>query len=470
MLKKILYIALIPVLVFSATGCKKGYLDINQANPNQTDKPPINALLARVTSETGLNVFRAGNFTSYYMQYLASPSVSGGSDTYDDVDRSSIWQTVYDVIQDSRVMKTLAEEKNAYHHIGVAQLTEAMNMSLLIDLFGDVPYSEAWNKTIFKPGYDKAEDVYAACLALIQDAITQFNKTDPGVALDATNDLIHGGDVTAWIKTANALKARLLNRVSETAAYNPTNILAALASAYTSNSDDAQLKSFVGRSPWNQLAYNNTVLLLDAWLSEQFVDALNGDTYGVVDPRLSRIATLTKFNDYRGTVNGAGRIGTGTDDEESYLSLDGFYSKSGAPLQLITYAEMKFIEAEAKFASDKAGSYQAYLDGIAVHMDKIGVPAAEKNAYLSNPAVAVGAAAFTKELLFKEKYIAMFLHPEAWTDARRFDYNYKDFTLPQNAVLSTFIRRVGYPSTEEARNGENVPAISGLDQKLWWDQ
>ena len=470
MLKKIIYIALMPIMIFSNTGCKKGYLDINQSNPNQTDKPPIGALLANVTSETGLNVFRAGNFTSYYMQYLASSGISGGSDVYDDVDRSSIWQTVYNVIQDSRVMTTIAEERNAYHHIGVAKLTEAMNMSLLIDLFGDVPYSQALDKSNFKPGYDKAEDVYAICLTLIQEAITQFNKPDPGVALDAANDLIHGGNVNSWIKTANALKARLLNRVSETAGYNAANVLAAVSASYTSNADDAQLKSFVARSPWNQLAYNNTVLLLDAWLSEQYVDAMDGTTYGYADPRLPLIATLTKFGDYRGTKNGAGRVGTGTDEEESYLSVTGFYSKSGAPLYLITYAEMKFIEAEAKFANDKPGSYQAYLDGIAAHMDKVGVPAIEKNAYLANPAVAVGAGAFTKELLAKEKYIAMFLHPEAWTDARRFDYNYKDFTLPVNALLTTFIRRVGYPSTEESRNAENVPAVTGLDQKLWWDQ
>lgn len=469
MLKKLIYIALLPLLIFSNTGCKKGYLDINQTNPNQTDKPPINSLLANVTYQTGLNVFRAGDFTSYYMQYLASPSASGGSDTYDDVDRPGIWQSVYDIIQDSRIMKSIAEEKNAYQHIGVAELTEAMNMSLLIDLFGDVPYTQAWNKSIFKPTYDKAEDVYAACLNLIDDAIVQFNKADPGVTLDG-NDLIHAGNVAAWIKTANALKARLLNRVSKKASYSPANILAALGGAYTSNSDDAQLNSFVARSPWNQAAYNNTVNLLDGWLSEQFVDAMNGDTYGVADPRLPYIATLTKFNDYRGTVNGAGRIGTGTDDEESYLSVNGFYSKTGAPLILISFAEMKFIEAEAKFDADKAGSYQAYLDGIAANMDKIGVPATEKNAYLGNPGVAVGVAAFTKDLLFKEKYLAMFLHPEAWTDARRYDYKYKDFTMPVNAVLSTFIRRVGYPSTEEARNGENVPSVGGLDQKLWWDQ
>jgi hypothetical protein len=470
MLKKIIYLALLPALVFSQIGCKKGYLDINQTNPNQTDKPPINALLANVTYQSGLNVYRAGDFTSYFMQYLASPSSSGGSDTYDDVDRPGIWQSVYDIIQDSRTMKAIAEERTAYQHIGVADITEAMNMSLLIDLFGDVPYSQAWDKTNFKPGYDKAEDVYAACLALIEDGIVQFNKADPGILLDAANDLIHAGNVEAWTKTAYALKARLLNRLSKTAGYKPADILAALSNAYTSNNDDAQVTKFVARSPWGQAAYNNTVNLLDAWLSEQFVDALNGDTYGVVDPRLPLIATLTKFNDYRGTVNGAGRIGTGTDDEESYLSVNGFYSTSGSPLQLITYAEMKFIESEAKFATDKPGSYQAYLDGIAAHMDKLGVAGAAKNAYLNSPAVAVGAGAFSRDLLFKEKYIAMFLHPEAWTDARRYDYKYEDFTLPANVVLPTFIRRIGYPSTEESRNADNVPVVAGLDQKLWWDQ
>ena len=103
-------------------------------------------------------------------------------------------------------------------------------------------------------------------------------------------------------------------------------------------------------------------------------------------------------------------------------------------------------------------------------MDKIGVAPAEKNAYLANPVVAPGVAGFTMDHIFKEKYIAMFLQPEAWTDARRYDYQYEDFTLPANALLSTFIRRVDYPSTEQDRNGANVPSVSGLDQKLWWDQ
>jgi len=451
-------------------GCKKDYLAINEVNPNQTENPPINGLLATATYQSGLNVYRAANITAYYTQQLASPNASSGSDTYDNVDRSSLWYNVYNTIRDIRVMRDIATSNNSYQHIGVAKVLEAFNMSMLIDFFGDAPYSEAWDPTNFNPSYDSGEEIFNASLTLLDEAIVEFNKADPSTTLNAASDFIHGGSIPNWIKTAHALKARLLNRLSKTGSYNPASILSALDNAYESNADDAQITSFIGRSPWNQAAYNNTVLLLDAWLSEQFVDALDGTTYGVEDPRLKYIATLTQFADYRGTPNGEGRSGSGTDDEESYLSLDGFYSKAGAPLLLITYAEMKFIEAEAKFANDKPGSYAAYLEGIEANMDKIGVPPAEKNAYLSNPVVAPGVAGFTMDHIFKEKYIAMFLQPEAWTDARRYDYQYEDFTLPANALLSTFIRRVDYPSTEQERNGANVPSVSGLDQKLWWDQ
>jgi hypothetical protein len=218
------------------------------------------------------------------------------------------------------------------------------------------------------------------------------------------------------------------------------------------------------------VAANNENSLLDGWLSEQFVDALNGTTFGVIDPRLKMIATQTATGTYKGTPNGTGSAGSSTTKQESYLWTKGFYSTSNAPLLLVTYAEMKFIEAEAAFATDKTNSYNAYLAGIAANMDKVGVPAAEKNAYLSNPAVAVGAANFTKDLLFKEKYVAMFLQPESWTDARRYDYKYKDFTLPVGALLPTFIRRSNYPTSELSRNGANVPNITSLTERLWWDK
>lgn len=469
--RKIYMVALAAGLLFSQAACEKGYLDVNQTNPNQTENPPINGLLAGATYQTGINVFSAGNITSYYVQQLASPNAGSGSDVYDNVDRSTTWRAIYLNVTDIRQMKKLALERNAYEHLGVANILEAFNMSLLTDLFGDAPYRQAWSEGAnLKPGYDSARAIYDSCLSLIDQGVAALNLANPQVALDASNDLIHGAKKAAWIKTAYGLKARLLNRKSKQADYDPAAILAALANAYTSNGDDAQVTRFESLSPWNGVAKNNASGTLDGWLSATFVNALNGTTFGVFDPRLPLITDKTRFGDYRGTVNGVGRVGSGTDTAQSALSPNGYYSRGGAPLLILTYAEMKFIEAEASFATDKARSYQAYLDGIAANMDKVGVAAADKQAYLTDPVVAVGVAAFTKDLIFKEKYVATFLHPETWTDARRFDYRYKDFNLPRNALLPTFIRRVGYPTSETSRNPENVPAVGSLADHLWWDK
>ncbi|MBW8686948.1 SusD/RagB family nutrient-binding outer membrane lipoprotein [Chitinophaga rhizophila] len=458
-------------LSVSLPACKKGYLDINQHNPNLSERPPINGLLIAVTYQSGVNVYSTGYITSYYVQQLASPNTGSGSDVYDDVDRSTNWRALYLNVTDIRQMKKLALAQGAHEHLGVANVLEALNMSMLVDLYGDAPYSEAWSDgQNLKPAYDGAKAIYDSCLSLIDQGIAAFNLSNPLVRLDPGNDLVHGGNKAAWIKTAYALKARLLNRQSKLPDYDPAAVLTALQNAYTSNADDAQITRFESLSPWNGVAKNNASGTLDGWLSATFVNALNGTTYGVFDPRLPLITDLTRFGDYRGTVNGVGRTGSGTDNSASALSVNGFYSRGGAPLLMLTYAEMKFIESEATFATDRARSYQAYLDGIAANMDKVGVAAVDKQAYITNPLVAVGLANFTKTLIFKEKYVATFLQPETWTDARRNDYQYKDFRLPQGALLNTFIRRVGYPTSETSRNPENVPSVASLTDRLWWDK
>ncbi|MEN1784638.1 MAG: hypothetical protein AAGF77_05795 [Bacteroidota bacterium] len=62
----------------------------------------------------------------------------------------------------------------------------------------------------------------------------------------------------------------------------------------------------------------------------------------------------------------------------------------------------------------------------------------------------------------------MFLHPESWVDARRYDYAYDDMTLPENNALDTFIRRFDYPDVEIQRNRSNVPEVTLLT-RIWWD-
>jgi len=456
--------------LFIIAGCKK-YLDVNK-NPNLSETAPLNGLLGSTTYNTAYTVYRTGNITSYFVQYLASPNTASSSDTYDQVDYSTTWEAIYNTMADLYDLIKQADSVGAYEHAGAARIMMAMNLSITNSLWGAVPYKEGLNGAIIQPHYDADKDVYGSCLALIEDGIASLEKADPRILLDANRDLLYHGNAAAWKKMAYALKARLLNRVTKTADYDPGAVLTALNKAFTSNGDDAQLTQFQSRSPWNQAAYNNDNNLLDGWLSTHFVAALNDSTFGVFDPRLANISDTTRYGDYRGTINGKGRVGTGTNKDESYLSADsGFYSKPGAPLLLITNAECRFIAAEALFRlGDKPTAYKAYLDGIKANMEKLGIDTTASRIYMEQPVVAVGAANITLDLIMKEKYVAMFLNPEAWVDARRFDYKYKDFHLPENAVLSTFIRRVAYPTIETSRNAANVPPVGALSDKLWWDQ
>lgn len=452
----------------AGTGCKK-YLDINQ-NPNAAEEPPINGLLAQVTYATGTNVFNVSNYTSYYTQYLSSPNPSSDVDIYNNVDASSTWTGLYDVMTDLYDMRRFSLEKNLIAYTGVSDVLMALNLNMATNLWGDVPYSEAFQgATNLTPKFDNQKDLYDTCLALVARGISELSQPDAANQLDKASDFIHGGNSSAWLKTAYALRARLYTLVSKRSAYNPDKVLSALASAYKSNNDDAQINIFQVRNPWAQVALNNSKLDLDGWLSSYFVNATNGTTYGVKDPRLPLIATLTRFNDYRGTPNGKGRTGSGTNREESYLGYGSWYSADNSPLIIISFAECKFMEAEAYFRKgDKASAYTAYQAGIYANMQKLGVPTADAQAYVNSPAVSVGANNLTLQLIMKEKYVATFLNPVTWDDMRRNDYKYAGFTLPVNASLNTFIRRMNYPTNEISTNGKNVPAVQ-LTDELWWD-
>lgn len=468
MKKVFIYTGIIFCILFA--GCKK-YLDVN-TNPNLVYNPSLSSLLVTSTLQTGLNVQRMGNITSYYVQYLASPNAGSDRDTYQEEDLSSTWNDFYSAMTDIKAMMQQAEERGATEHLGVAKVTMAMNLNMLINMFGDVPYSQAFKgKDNVIPAYDNQQALHDTTLKLLDEALAAFNMPTPTITLDPASDLIYRGNVAAWKKTAYALKARFLNQLSKTSKYSPADILVAVDNAYTSNADNAALTEFQEFNPWNEVARDNANLILDGWLSQQFVDATNGKTFGVMDPRLPLITNLTRFGDYRGTPNGQGRSGTGTNNEESVLTRKGFYSADGAtPLWLVTYSELKFIEAEAAFRSgNKTRAYAAYQAGMRAQMDLMKVDAAARDAYVNNPTVSVGESNLTLDLIFKEKYVVMFLHPEAWVDARRFDYKYKDFTLPVNAVLTSFIRRSAYPVVETSRNGAHVPDVNMLT-KLWWDQ
>ncbi|PWS30568.1 SusD/RagB family nutrient-binding outer membrane lipoprotein [Pedobacter paludis] len=458
--------------------CKDAYFDKVAQNPNQVTSPTLASLLATSTAKAGVNNYNVASTITPYVQYTANPSASAASDTYQSIDFSGTWDALYFAMADANEMKKLAVTQGSSEYKGVADVLIAYNLIMVNDLFGDAPFSEAFNSANFTPKYDKQQDVYNQSMALIDEAITELAKTNATVKLTATSDLIYGSNATTeranWLKFAYALKARLLIKVSKTSSFNAANVLSAVSSSFASNAEDAQMATFTVRNFWASVAVANASQSLGGWLSEQLIDALNGTTYGILDPRIAKITDKTVNNVYIGTVNGAGNRlpGANTTKDECYISVNSTWTGNTSPIFIVTYAELKFIEAEAALPTDKPRAYAAYLAGINANMDKFQVPATDAGriAYLADPRVAVGAAALTKDLIFKEKYIATYLNPEAWNDARRYDYQYKDFTLPVNVTLPTFIRRNDYPQGERSKNGANVPAEVPRTTKLWWDQ
>ena len=462
--------------IVSIASCKK-FLDVN-TNPNSPTAPPINGLLTRATLNSALNTYRVStNITAQYVQYLASPNSSSPNDIYEPIDASSTWNFLYENMTDIYDLDKLGESQGATQYQGVAKILMAINLHLVHNVWGDAPYSDAFTGNVLTPAYDDAQSIYQTCLALLDEGITLVQK--PGskrlIPTAAANnpDLIHKGQTELWVRTAHALKARLLNQLSKTTQYNAASILAEVGAAYTATTHDAFITTFDVRNPWNQEARDNANLLLKGWLSKYYVESMDGTVYGIKDPRLPVNGSLTRFNDYRGTRNGAGRpsSSSGTTKDESYISLTGYYSNTASPLFILSYEEMKFIEAEAAFRSNnKARAYTAYLDAIRANMNKMSVLAADRDAYVNHASVSVGEAALTLNHIFKEKYKALFLMPVTWDDARRSNYQYQAFQMPANAVTSTFVRRLVYPSVETSRNGKQVPAVSDVTQRLWWDQ
>lgn len=459
--------------IVALSSCRKSYFDLSD-NPNQVRTASLSSLLSTVTHKTGINNYTVGSTTSIYVQYIANPSASAASDTYQVLDLTGTWDALYFAMADINDMKKLAIAQGSSEYLGVADVLYSYHLSLVADLWGDAPYSDAFNPNKLTVQYDSQQDLYKTSVTLMDSAILELAKTTATIKLAAANDLIHAGDRTKWLKTAYAMKARLLNKVSKTSTYNPASVLAAVTNSYTSNADDAGMASFQLRNNWASVAVSNASLSLGGWLSEQLIDQLNGTTYGIFDPRIRKITDPTATGTFVGTTNGAGNRppGNNTVKDENYIAVSSPWTSNTAPILIVTFAELKFIEAEAALRSnDRARAYTAYMAGINANMDKLQVPAgAERTAYLTSPIVAVGAANLTLGLVFKEKYIVTYLNPEAWNDARRNDYQYKDFTLPVNSVLPTFIRRVEYPVGERSKNGSNVPAVKPQTDRLWWDQ
>jgi len=451
-------------------GCED-YLDINE-DPNNATNAPLTGLMARTTFETGDNVQNLGGITSFYVQYLASPNEASATDVQEAVAYDQTWFELYDVMTDLSDLEILALEQNAQKYLGVARILKALNLGLTVDMWGDIPYTQAFFAQTITPEYDDQEELYTTVQALLSDGIEILNTDTTDIEI-GNDDFIYQGDTEKWLKAAHALKARYFLHTSETPGFSEEAVLAELNLAFESNDDDAAVSYFDDAiNPWASVAIGNANLILGGWISEQIIGTMDGSIYGVTDPRMPFLFGQTDAGAFEGVTNGAGRGDAAEQGERSTLVEGTYYSSRTSDINIITFSEIKFIEAEVELLDGDAGSaYNAYLDGIEANMLELGVDEGDITTYLADPNVAVGASGLTRELILKEKYVSLFLNPETWNDARRINYAYEDFDAPANLnpeLGGELITRLIYPESETNRNGANVPTVT-LTTNLWWD-
>lgn len=122
------------------------------------------------------------------------------------------WSYAYaSILADTRAVITGATDLELYDHAGVAKIIEAYTIMTLVDMFGDVPYSEAISYADnLNPALDDDADVYEAALALLNDALSDFEKTSVST-IDSDNDIYYGADISSWTTLAKTLKLRYYN-------------------------------------------------------------------------------------------------------------------------------------------------------------------------------------------------------------------------------------------------------------------
>ena len=474
--------------LFVLFSCSDEYFDTNTPSDSATeDQLRMSDLIGPSIVKTFKAQYYAERSVGNYSQQFTNRSGDGIGTT----SVSGVWSSFYlGSFPDLKSLKNKATNKNATHFGAVADILTAINLGILTDCYGNIPYSEAGQGTEnLTPAFDSQQEIYATIDSLLDAAIAALSAADSsGYSIE--NDLIYGGDSDKWLRAAYTLKARYqMHLLKRNGTASATAALASLANGFSSNEDDFQLNySGETKNPWHirQVLAKATSNDHDK-IGDQLVNYMNGSIYAIagVDPRLPVYAEKANAADpYRGYVSGGLGVSSDGNSANTDFASTGFYTSADSPMVVISYAEALFLKAEAEFivnggdatsTGSNTAAYSAYKDAIQANFNKLGVSGA---AYMLEPSIDVGEAGLKLEHIMKEKYIANFLNPEVFVDIRRYNFSsnvYKSFDLPVNHADGEYpgewyVRAV-YPDSETTRNSDNVIANRELPTaKLWWDQ
>lgn len=278
-----------------------------------------------------------------------------------------------------------AKAENAYHYMAVADIYHALGFMQMLDLYGEIPYTEALGNSPV-PAYDDGKTIFNGCVAKLDEAIKLLSEAQPATATPLSKgDLMNGGDAQKWLKMAYGLKARYLLKLSKKAEFNPDEILECLAKGPQSVDDNSVMPCYnsgqdvtdylmgdpiMTNGNWNCVAYGTTQRI-----TKYYTDLLTDMRgAGVEDPRYTKIvpAVMTNIKVVDGKVQSydwARSKGVDCHGDCERLKAVGWNSIV-APTWAATNKDITYDIADAtardKFVSDIQKLHKTTVDGTKV--------------------------------------------------------------------------------------------------------
>jgi hypothetical protein len=239
-----------------------------------------------------------------------------------------------------------------------------------------------------------------------------------------------------------------LSAVKGNSAY--TDALAAVANGFSSIADDMMV-------PWEEANHNPIFQFMeqrgDVRMGATLVDLMKS----LEDPRLSFYVAKDGNGEYTGSVIGS--------QNENASKPGPYIAGATVSSMIMSYAELKFIEAEANFKLSKSTeAADALKKGVGASILRVTGSAMTDDWYNAK----IASQTLSLELIMTQKYIATFGTCQAYADYRR--VGLPAMAVPPGAVLSSMPTRYPYAQDEISYNGANVPNVISINDKLWWDK
>ncbi len=216
-MRKLINTILYSLVLFIGMSCTKGFLDIND-DPNNPTVVTSGQLLttAQLNVMNGLGSGSAGISNSCNV-FVHQTTQRSRNDSYafaaSDASVQQAWESLYaGGIQNLNIVIKNSTEASNFHYVGIAQIIKAVAYSYMVDVWGNVPFTEAGDigKNPF-PRFDNGEQIYPELIKLLDEGIANLAKTS-NIRVGG-DDLIYGGNLVRWRKLAKTWKLKMYNQV-----------------------------------------------------------------------------------------------------------------------------------------------------------------------------------------------------------------------------------------------------------------